>query len=115
MQLGKISEKKQSDLDARAAGARNAQTGRAQHAVPLQRIRSRFGGSLFFLEAADFGVARFEDVVDEIAALVIGQKRTLHRVDGEDFKVVQRQAKGISGGFKFFGHRGVAHQAVVGV
>ena len=81
----------------------------------LERCLWWSSASLFFLKAADFGVAWFEDVVDEIAALVIGQERALHCVDGENFKVVQRQAKGISGGLEFFGHGGVAHQAIVGV
>jgi hypothetical protein len=85
---------------------------RAQRAVPLQETYEtclKFATSLFFLEASDFGVARFENVVDEITALVIGQEGALHCVDGKDFKVVQRQAKGISGSLEFFGHRGVAH------
>jgi hypothetical protein len=94
------------------------QVRRAQRAVPLQEMHetwSRFAASLFLLEAADFGVAWFEDVVDKIAALVIGQERAFHGVDGENFEVVAGQAKGVSGGLEFFGHCGVAHQAVVGV
>jgi len=96
----------------------HATTRGAQRAVPLQEIHETwcgFAASLFWLEAADFGVAWFEDLVDKIAALVIRQKGAFHGVDGEDFEIVQAEAKGVSCGLEFFGHCGVAHQAVVGV
>src|SRR5580693_4169365 len=83
---------------------------------PRLRVETlRGGASLLLLEAADFGVAGLEDVVDEIAALVIGEECAFHGVDGEYFEVVEGQAKGVGGGLEFLGHGGVAHQAVVGI
>ena len=99
----------QKDID-RHAGARWA-----QHAVPLQRIRSRFADSLVFSKAADFGVAGLDNLVDEIYALVVRQKGALHGIDGDFFEVIERQTKGVRGGLEFLGHGRVAHQAVVGV
>src|SRR5208282_1812820 len=60
-------------------------------------------------------ITRLDGRIDEITALVVRQKCTLHRVDGDLLEVVQRQAKSICRGLELPGHAGAAHQPVVGV
>ena len=66
-------------------------------------------GSLNLERFADSRVARLDRGVDKITALFVWQKSALHRINRDLLKVCQRQAKCVSGGFEFFGHRGVAH------
>src|SRR6195256_5698308 len=53
-------------------------------------------------------ISRFDHRINEVATLPVGQKRALHRIDGNFLKVSQRQAEGFRGGLEFPGHRGVA-------
>ena len=76
---------------------------------------TRCSGSLGGARAADFGVARLDDGVDEMATLVIGEEGALHRVEGNFFEVLEGEAKGLLSGLEFVGHGGVAHEAVIGI
>src|ERR1700675_263989 len=80
-----------------------------------QDVYSKFSNSLFCKRRADLCVTWPEYGIDEIAAFVIRQKRALHRVDGDDLEILQRQAKGFRCRLEFLGHGRIAHQAVVGV
>jgi len=83
--------------------------------VPLQEACcGSAAGSLFCL-AADFGVGGFEDAVNKIETLVIGEEGAFHGVYGDSFKVVEGEIEGVGCGLEFPGHGGVAHKAVVGV
>src|SRR5215472_1336147 len=60
-------------------------------------------------------IAGLDDRIDELDAFVVGEESAFHGVDGELLKVVEPQAKGFRRCGKLFGHRRVAHQAVIGV
>src|SRR5882762_3317682 len=60
-------------------------------------------------------VARFEDFVDEIDALLIGKESALHGIDGDLLEIGDRQAERVRRRFEFPSHRRIAHQPVVGV
>ena len=64
---------------------------------------------------ADSRIARLDSGINEVDTFLVGQKSAFHCVDRDFLKVVQRQSKGVRGGFEFLGHRGVAHQPIIGV
>src|SRR5580692_5526734 len=63
----------------------------------------------------DLRVTRFDDRVDEVAALLVRQESTLHRIDRDLLEIIQGQPEGVRGSLEFLGHAGPAHQPVVGV
>jgi hypothetical protein len=64
---------------------------------------------------AGAGVGGLDNGVDEVAPLVVRKKGALHGVDGELLEIVNGEAEGIRGGFELPGHRGITHEAVIGV
>ncbi len=61
------------------------------------------------------GVPRLDDTVDDRQPLVERQERRFHRVDREPAQVVEVVAESLAQGVHLRGHRGLAHQPVVGV
>ena len=59
--------------------------------------------------------ARFDNLVDDFEALFEVGEGALHRVDRDPLKVIKRPAEGIGALCELSSHRGVAHQAVVGI
>lgn len=79
------------------------------------RVSSTDLASLRLERLANLRVARFDGGINEINTLFVGQKSAFHRIDCNLLKIRQRQAERVRGRFKFFGHRRVTHQTVVGI
>src|SRR5260370_28859748 len=98
-----------------ALGVEALDSRRSRRVTRFKTPFPEFSRLLCWQRAADFGVTRFADGIEQIAPPVIGKEGGLHRVDGDLLKVLQGQTKGIASRLEFPGHGGVAHQAVVGV
>src|ERR1700730_15168693 len=55
------------------------------------------------------------DRINKIAALIVRQERTLHRINRDLLEIVQRQTKSLRSRRELLRHGGTAHQPVSGV
>ena len=79
-----------------------------------RKPRGKIGGGYRQL-LSDSREAGFDRVEDDLDALVVGSEGALDRIERELFQIGQTQVEQSGGEFGFLGHRGVAHEPVVGV
>ena len=87
----------------------------AEIALRLLCRRPGIRGSRARQPGADSGKAGFDGVEDDADAFVEWGERAFHGVEREFFEFGQAEVEQLGGEGGFLGHRGIAHQAVVGI